>query len=451
MDFSTFKPITPDEFKQKHSKTLYRSICVPSTVQAYSLCIEYMKSWFIGKFSPDTFKSIYIEGKNIYDDFRSLSKLELLKRQKPSLAITPNISWDFNNEQIDSYPYGMDLYVQTGKFKNSFFSCHETKSYLGIGMETLLMQFNFRIKLETRAQQLDMYKFIKLACRVGFTCGEDVDLDFHLPYALMIQLAKDNGFETYTKELQDDGGIIEIIKDIPSFLRWLNIHSSLPFLYKHRTLNGRNEFFLRMRNMYVHIRPTDLSADDGEREGQMMNNFTIELQTEVRFPAPKMYAYYSDNEHRLQSIYGAWYQPNGPISTCYTFKGTTIPDKNKYGWNLFMSTTYEEDEKDLSINPYRILEINFSELLEGDIGECIKDCLSKGLSPAIFCDFIFFNGGEYVDGNFNWETLSFTSKDPVRGYGTYIGVYVDNDYLADFIAHKTGYDNRLQKSEPKSK
>ena len=122
MDFSTFKPITPDEFKQKHSKTLYRSICVPSTVQAYSLCIEYMKSWFIGKFSPDTFKSIYIEGKNIYDDFRSLSKLELLKRQKPSLAITPNISWDFNNEQIDSYPYGMDLYVQTGKFKNSFFS-----------------------------------------------------------------------------------------------------------------------------------------------------------------------------------------------------------------------------------------------------------------------------------------------------------------------------------------
>ena len=82
MDFSTFKPITPDEFKQKHSKTLYRSICVPSTVQAYSLCIEYMKSWFIGKFSPDTFKSIYIEGKNIYDDFRSLTKLELLKSKK---------------------------------------------------------------------------------------------------------------------------------------------------------------------------------------------------------------------------------------------------------------------------------------------------------------------------------------------------------------------------------
>lgn len=439
MDITNLKPINESEFRTRNSKTLYRSICVPSTVQSYSLCIEYMKNWFIKKFPQDTFKSIYVEGKNIYDDFRTLSKLDILKRQKPALTITPAIEWDFNNENLDSYPYGMDLYVQTGKFKNSFFNCPKNNSYMGIGMETIFMPFNFKIKLETRAQQLDMYKFIKMACRVGFTCGDDVDLDFHIPYTLMIQIAKDNGFTTHSKpESKDEYD--EIIDNIPAFLRWLNTYSSLPFLYKYRTLNGKNEFFLRMRNMYVHLRPTSLSADDGEREGQLSNNFTLELSVEVRFPAPKMYAYYSDNAHKLQTVYGAWYQPNGPISSCYTFKGTVIPDTNRYNWPLFMSTTYEEDT-DIIDNK---LSIDFSELLEGDIGNCIKDCLSKGISPAIFCDIIFYNGGEYINGNFNWEDLTFESTNPVRSAGTYIGVYVDNDFVADYIMKETnGYTNRI--------
>lgn len=446
MDMSNFKPISPAEIRKAHSKTLYRSICVPSTIQAYSLCVEYMKNWFLSKFDKDKFKSIYVDGKNIYDDYRTLSKIDLLKRQKPSLTIVPSISWDFNNENIDTYPYGMDMYVQTGKFKNSFFSCPETNSYLGIGMETLLMNFGFRVRVETRAQQVDLFKFMKLACRVGFTNGEDVDLDFHIPYKLMIQLAKDNGFKTRQKNISNGNSTVieETIEDIPAFLRWLNIHSSIPFLYKHRTLNGRNEFFIRMRNMYVHIRPTDIGADDGEREGQMTNNFTIDLTAEVRFPAPKMYAYYSNNEHKLTEIYGAWYQPNGPVSTCYTFKGVTIPDKNSVGWPLFMSTTYEEDEEKLSEK----LVIDLSDLVEGDIGECIVDCLDKGISPAICCDMQFYNGGEYVHGSFDWESLTFTSNEPVRSTGTYIGIYVDNDFIADYVLKKNGaYENRIQSSE----
>lgn len=442
MDMTNFKPLDINEFNRRNSKTLYRSICVPSTVQSYSLCIEYVKQWFLKKFPKDLFKSIYVEGKNIYDDFRSLSKLELLKRQKPALAIVPNIDWGFNNENIDSYPYGMDLYVQTGKFKESFFKCHENKSYMGIGMQTLLMSFNFKIRVETRAQQLDLFNYIKMACRVGYTCGEDVDLDFHIPYTLMIQIAKDNGFKTYSKN-NSSNEYEETIADIPKFLRWINTYSSLPFLYKYRAMNGKNEFFLRMRNMYVHLRPSDLSADDGERQGQLSNNFNIEFTVEARFPAPKMYAYYSDNAHKLTTVYGAWYQPNGPVSTCYTFKGNVIPDTNRYGWPLFMSTTYEEDEENIDKN----LSISFKELLEGDIGNCILDCLNKGISPAIFCDIIFYNGGEYINGKFDWENLKFESTNPIRSLGTYIGVYVDNDFIADFIMKTSnGYGNRLQES-----
>lgn len=448
MDYNDLKPLDMDAFKSRNSKTLYRSICVPSTTQTYSLCVEYMKRWFLSKFQPDIFKSIYTDGKNIYDDFRKLDRTALLKRQKPSLTITPNIDWEFNNENIDSYPFGMDLYVQTGKFKESFFSYPPNNSYMGIGMETILMNFNFKIRLETRAQQLDMYKFIKMAHRVGFTCGENVDLDFHLPYALMIQIAKDNGFETQSKPITgQESEYEETICNVPAFLRWLNMYSSLPFLYKFRALNGKNEFFLKMRDMYVHVKPSNLSADDGEREGHMSNNFGIELSCEVRFPAPKMYAYYSDHAHKLQTVYGAWYQPNAPITSCYTFKGSIIPDLNKYNWPLLISTTYEEDDES---KLGQVLKIELEELLEGDIGDCIKDCLSKSISPAICCELVFYNGGEYISGNMDWETLTFTSNYPVRSLGTYIGVYVDNDFVSDYLlSENKRYDERLNKSKKK--
>lgn len=445
MDFSKLTSITSEDIRKINSKTLYRSICVPSTTQSYSLCVEYMKSWFLSKFEDNTFKSIYVEGKNIFDDTRKLTREAMLKRPKPSLSIVPTIDWDFTNDNLDLYPYGMDLYTQTGRFKNSFFQCHETHSYMGIRLETILMPFTFKVRVETRAQQIDLFKYMKMACRVGFTCGEDVDLDFHIPYPLMIQIAKDNGFETQvTGTTEDDAGRTEIVKNIPGFLRWLNLHSTLPFLYKYRALNGNNEFFIRMRNMYVHVRPANISADDGEREGKLYNNFGIELQCEVRFPAPKMYAYYSDNAHKLDTIYGAWYQPNGPISTCYTFKGVDIPDTNKYHWPLYLKTTYEEDETELD----KPLVVEFKDLLEKDVGDCIKQCLEQGTSPAIFCDIVFYNCAEYVAGKMDWENLRFTSYNPVRGIGTYIGIYVDKAYLNNYIIQKNEANtNRLQAAE----
>ena len=44
------QPLDIRKLKQKHSKILNRSICMPSMTQAYSLCIQYMKQWFLSKF-----------------------------------------------------------------------------------------------------------------------------------------------------------------------------------------------------------------------------------------------------------------------------------------------------------------------------------------------------------------------------------------------------------------
>ena len=426
------QPFDIRDLRNKHSKILNRSICMPSMTQAYSLCIEYMKHWFYSKFEDKNFiKSEYIDGKYIYDDFRRLSKIELLKRQKPSLTIVPTVEWDYDNDKIDSYPYGLSLYTMTGKFKNAFFNDPVRDVYIGMNMETILMRFNFRVRVETRAQQMDLYKYMKMAHRVGYSDPKDVDMDFHVPYPMMIQLARDLGFEVYCT-----GDKYDQICDIPKFLKYLNMHSQIPFLYKHRTINGKHEFFIRAQRLCVNIRPLELEADDGEREGMLTNNYNVDLSCEVRFPAPRMYAYYSKGTHELRTIYSAWEQTEGSPLTLYTFKAIPIADENRYGWPLYMHTQYEQSLTEKG----KVLHMDLHELVEGDVGEVIKMCLCDGLSPSLFFDMLVINGGEIVKGVMDWESLTFTSHYPVRSLASYIGIYLDMNYINTMLMNKREFE-----------
>ena len=235
-----------------------------------------MKRWFISLFDKNPFKSIYVDGKNIFDDYRRLSAVELLKRERPALAIMPVFDWQFNNDNVDMYQFGTKLYQTRGLYNNAFYKDSDHNSFLGIMMETIFMEFTFRIRLETRAQQLDMFKYLQLAGRIGNTTGEDVSLDFHIPYDIMIAIAEDAGFEIIPKDPNSEISYPRV-KNIQAFLAHLNTHSQIPFLYKMRAINGRNEFFIRMDRMYVHVRPTNLTGDDGERESFMSNNFALEM------------------------------------------------------------------------------------------------------------------------------------------------------------------------------
>lgn len=426
------QPFDIHKMRNKHSKILNRSICMPSMTQAYSLCIEYMKHWFLSKFEdPTFFKSEYIDGKYIYDDFRKLSKIEMLKRQLPALTITPTVDWDYDNDRIDSYPYGLSLYTMTGKFKNAFFNDPERDIYIGMNMETILMNFNFRVRLKTRAQQLDMYKYMKIAHRVGYSDPKDADMDFHVPYPMILQIAKDMGFDTICTH----DGYDQII-NIPKFLKYLNMHSQIPFLYKHRTINGKHEFFIRAQRLAVNIRPTNITANDGDSVGMLKDNFDIELECEVRFPAPRMYAYYSTGTHELRKIYSAWDQQDGSPVTLYTFKAIPIATENKYGWPLYMNTQYDQPITEKG----KPLVMDWSELIEGDVGELINDCLNQGLSPAIFIDMCIINGGELVKGCMDWGHLVFKSYDPVRSLASYVGIYLDMNYINTALGNKRGFE-----------
>lgn len=408
------KMIEIKDFHQYTKKELYSSISVPSAVNGYSCAVGYMKNWYLSKFKPDYYKSIHIDGKHAFDDFRRFDTDEKIKRMKPALSIIPNIDVNYNRDMIDLHLYGIETYMRRSKYQDAFFKDHEKNLYLGMSAEQLLINFTFRSKLTTKAQQLDLYKYLELSMRIGATQGQYTTVDFNIPYGVILQIAKDAGFTV----------IGEDIKDIVGFLKYLNMHSQIPIVYKLRTINGRNEFFIRVDSLFAHISCKDIpSIDDGEQEGSIRSNFLIDMQAELKFPTPKFYIYYSENQHN----YIDFQDEKSNAIGLYSIKLTDIPKINEKGWNQYLSTEYCDD--DIS----KPLTIDFGELFEKDLRDAIKYCNSIELSSSTFIDFKIFNDQKEQEYNMDWKNLTMHLKNTVIDSTTYIAIYVETNRLYEII------------------
>ena len=415
---------------KENIKELRSSLSIPSAMNSYSMTMEYMRNWFLSKFNKNYFKTVHIDGKHVLDDFRKFSNTESLKKLKPSVAIIPRIEMEYDREGLDTYLYDKSQYIRRSKLESSFFKDRRKNMYLAIGLDQIKMDFNFRIRVSTRAQQLDLYKYMNMAFRIGATQEEFIDMDFHIPYSLMLQVAKDAGFE-----IEDE----KIVNPI-NFVSYLNEHSIIPVLYKYRTVNGKSEFFLRFREMYVHISCLDkLSADDGDREGMLNNNYIIDMNATVKMPAPKRYMYYSTEDHSLiKSIETE--DGDSPIGL-YNIKIPNIPEFNEKGWQTYLTTECYED--DLS----KPLSIEFRELIEGsDLGKVIDHHINIHITPSLFVDFKLFNNGKEIKYDIDWKNFIMNTNEIMEEKITNISVYIDLKYLSDQIIQMNEMEANRYKS-----
>lgn len=413
---------------QEHIKELYSSVSIPSTVNSYSMGIEYIQKWFLDKFAPNYFKTIYVDERHITDEYKNFDQIKSLKKMKPSLAIIPQFQFDYNRDMLDQSLSGIDTYHRKSKLDRSFFRDKEKNLYLGINMELLQINFTFKVRVSTRAQQLDLYKYMQMAFRIGSTQGEELDMDFHIPYSLMLQVANDSGFS-----IKDN-----IIEDPISFTNYLNTNSLIPILYKYRTINGKSEFFIRGKNLYTHISSQEqLSADDGEVENQLKSNYMIEMNIVLKIPAPKLYTYYSIYKHHLiNSI-----ESTGSEIGLFNISIPSIPDMNDKGWQDFVYTEWYE--KNTGDEP---LLIQFGELFKNnDIEKLINHTKDMHISPSIFIDFKLFNNGKEIEYEIDWDKEEIKTIEPVKDEITYINVYTDMKYMNEQLISLEGlYKNRIR-------
>ena len=417
---------------------LQEKITVPSEIHGYSLAVEYMRRWFLNKFNEyfmpikedgsrdEFFKTVYINGSHIFGDFRvfNKNKEQFLKREKPTLQITPTINIDNDRRGLKALQNitGPELFyknnIDYGKY---FFYDTENNIKIILSMDVLEVAFNFKLKVDTFAKQVDIFRFMNLYFRIGDTQSDYVDMDFNLPVHLVNQIARQAGY------LKDNK-----IENPLEFLKYLNMHSKLPITYKLRTINGNPEYFVRVPDLYVHINNTDrLDRDDGERMGMLSNNYTIEMNSILTIPIPFLYCYITDRDQPI-------YIPTAESADLglYSAKLYKLPERNKQGWETYMSTQIALDHDTLREGDSEIT--NFKELLEDTVVEIAEFCKSKYLSPSIFLDIQSFSLEHNLKMEIDWDTYDMKIYGPVNPYTNIVDIiiYIDQAYVNDYIANK---------------
>ena len=229
-------------------------ICIPSSVHGYSLAVEYYRDWFLSKFDKNYFKTVFINGRHILQDYMRYSEVSMLKQAKPAVAITPIANFEHDRETQDSYMGGVDMLIGKFNHQQGFFKDYEKNIFVGMGSRELEVEFASRVRVETRAQQMDIYRHMEIACRIGYTNMEYISADFHIPYDIIKNIAVAAGFK-----LNKD----EEVEDVVNFVKYLNAHSEMPILYKLRTMTGKSEYFVRVNRVLAHIINSDkLNKDD---------------------------------------------------------------------------------------------------------------------------------------------------------------------------------------------
>ncbi|MDD3122073.1 MAG: hypothetical protein PHC62_00995 [Candidatus Izemoplasmatales bacterium] len=403
------------DFNRWEQIELFGSLSIPSEVHGYSIGVEFMKEWLINKFPKDHFKTVYINGKNVMDDFRRFNKEKILTIEKPALAIVPSINVDYDRDNLDLELGGRDVLVRASKsYKDAFFSDFDNNLFVGIQLKQLEMPFNFRIRVSTRAQQLDTANFLKMACRVGATQKHFLSMDFHIPMDLILAIAGKMKFEIREQK----------IVNIVEFLQYLNSHSLVPITYKYRTINGHSEFFIRLDNVYTHISNLDqLSLDDGTRSGHIDNNFHIEMNSILKIVVPSYYFFYSNTKYNT-----TYEQLSSSLEALYTYRSIEPPNKNNKGWDQYLSTEWAEDNGFISTIP-------FKELFEGGkLLDVIEYTKTLGVSPSIFLDFsLYAETKEMVDYQIDWDKMELVVNKQIMDEACKITIYIDKGYYNEQV------------------
>lgn len=405
------------------SKMLNKNITVAPLHQSYALCIEYMRHWFLQKFNPDFFSWIHTDGSHVFGEMAKIDKKNILTHMsddKATLTIIPTIDDDYNRDRLDQNLFGIDQFIHMTKLDRSFFQDPVNERYLMMKMDMMLLNFTFRIKVPSRAIQLDIQKYMKLAFRANLSETNDADLDYVLPYPMMLLMAKDLGFEV------KDNRIVDPIK----FLTYLNSRSYIPITYKRSNAVGREEYFVRVDHLPIRIWMKDVNKDDGNKYGHISDDYGIEFQTEVRFPSMQLYVYFTKKEFTNITFGDEVYNIDNTLmmSLHYYDDPPAINDK---GWKLTINAQWEEDKPGS-------IDIDLNELFHGELSQISNYLIDKFISPAVFIDLQLYSGGIKLNPEIDWGEMKLHAHNPTEKLVSTIAIYIDLNYLNNLRVESYG-------------
>lgn len=429
MNTKNLRRMMPEDIYNLRGKThreLRTAVTLPSQYSSYAVCLEFIKEWFLSKFPHRFFNSVYVEGSHSFDEFRKFSDINAqLKRANPLLAIIPTIDMAHNRDWIDSNPE-FPFSLRRTKMEGTFFNdIRDNRGlHLQIQFKTISMRVVFKIRLDTKAETLDMMEYIKLVMRAGWSETQNLALDVNVPRNIIQQIAWDNDIL-----MNEDGTIVDNTK----MLEYLNQYSLIPFLYKLRCATGNNEYFIKVPNCVAHIKSELPEMDDGDRQDQLTTNYNIDFPLEVQMSAPYCYIYYSQKDRKF-ILNGPKVDQDEVVVCVSKHVMTEIPPIDEHNWKMITEEAirYEIDEEDIG----KEIDIDFKPEFENtDIGALIQWNIDTHLAPELFINFKIFNDGKELKYDMDWNTLIMHIKDKISNLTILIAVYTDQKYVNETLLY----------------
>lgn len=421
---------------------------IPSYVHSLSIATEFVYNYVFSRFPQDYFRTIHVTGKHPFEDFRRLQKGDLAIRQNPSASISYSIQYDFNDNNLDYNLLSTNKYLKKSQWQRSFFKCPSKGIYIGMDLEAMMINYNFRFRTNTRAQQLDLFNRLRKVFRLGCTETVDIDCDFHLDNEMTLEIAKEAGFmvDTSTGEVSDPW----------NFTRFLNSYSQMPILYKLRLINQKYEYFLRMRNLPVHLDfQNPLDVDDGSQTGMTTTDFIVEFQIAMRFPAPRTFALYNEGNWS----HGIKVEKDEGIKV-YSMKVLDIPEENLKHWPMYGHSDYLADEDEVVVQDIDIKELFKAPVdikVDTSLDDIIQDAIDQFISPdtfvevAVYINDLAINGTGRIPIRMDWENRKIILPSGITNSYFYLAIYIDRDYVNSKVVEKTNAQyNRIIQSKRES-
>lgn len=420
---------------------LYKAMELPSYVHGYSLAIEYMRNWFLQKFPKDKdsptgsyFRTIYINGAHVLDNWKNWNNYNI-KREKPMLAIVPTLNTDWDRDNVDMYMGDATILLKRSRYQDSFLKDYYNKIFLYLQLREMEMNFTFRIRVNSRSEQLDLYNKMELWFRIGTTQQDNLSADFHIPFDIIFQIAKDANFEVDEEKM--------IIKDLPEFLSYLNKHSSAPIIFKMRAINQHAEFFIRARNLYTHLATKDkIQLDDGEKDGKLDTNYHIDMNVQLHMPIPFFYAYM--NQVPIKDTISI--SERKPALGIYSVNNFDVNPENEQGWPSITLTSYFAEKGEEYIDISELFDSN-----KWAVAKVLKYDLGLNISPEGFldvrvfhCHDNYFTVGREAKFHMDYDNMRIELDEQLEEDMMYdICIYADMDYVNNRLMTIENYNDRV--------
>lgn len=411
-------PIDQLPNKPKHDKR-YISL-MGSMSHTYGNALAFMQNYIINLFPKDLFKTVHVNSKIAHRQIRSTG-YEYTKKAKPMIIFRPRIG-DSNDDRFlkgtSMIERQGDLYSTWGLTNLMPFMDDPSKDIsVKFQMNRNILYVDCVLVFSTLMQQIDFVHYIQNAVRLNIPFSLKTCFESYIPQE-MLKIISD----IVDIPLYDDYGSTK------EFLTYMQGNSDYPITYKLQGSSGTREFY-RYYPVNIDTLISDLSWDDGEKVGHVMNQYQVSFSVRMEFNSTGFYYVFSD---RLFTDYHN-------LPTTYPEDSTIIPvftdvvlkeDLNlKPGWRLYNSASCQlEDIND---------SICIDELLNDSIRKVMQYHKENGLQFFEFLDIKVRKQGEIlhagIDYDIDYETMTINFKNQ-NTYFTYkFLICINVEFINEFI------------------